>query len=80
MRSNRKLCYASYPDIDVIELRATLVHEHEELGCGRLFNDPQREACYDSFFDFWYHHWPDEVNGKPVHFRTWFESEFWGNL
>ena len=41
--------------------------------------DLQIEAHYDSFFDFWYNHRPS-VNGKPVHFESWFEFFFHGRF
>jgi len=34
----------------------------------------QREAEYDRFFDYWYRHWPDDDNGKPMTFEFWFDT------
>ena len=69
MFSNRKHRYASYHNIDVAKRNAITVREEIVRANGRHYNDLQREAEYDSFFDFWYHHWPDDVT-----FECWFDS------
>jgi hypothetical protein len=73
-RSIRKSRHASYPDIDVAKRNAITVREEIERANGRHYNDLQREAEYDSFFDYWYHHWPDDDNGKPMTFEYWFDN------
>ena len=54
-----------------------------ERAHGRHYNDLQREAEYDFFFDFCYHHWPrdfwhklfpNDIYGTSADFETWFES------
>ena len=84
MRDERNRRYASYPDIDVAERHAITVRKAIERAHGRHYNDLQREAEYDLFFDFWYNHWPrdfwhnlfpDDIYGTSAESETWFESK-----
>jgi hypothetical protein len=74
MFSDRNDRYASRPDFDVAMRNAITVREEIERVNGRHYNNLQREAEYDRFFDCWYHHWPDDDNGKPMNFEFWFDN------
>ena len=73
MQSDREHRYASHPDSNVVERYAILVREHIEHTSGRYYSDLLRKAYYGTFFDLWYHHWLDDVNGTPETFESWFE-------
>jgi hypothetical protein len=74
MRDERKRRYAWRPDFDVAMRNAITVREEFERVNGRHYNNLQREAEYDRFFDCWYHDWPADDNGKSMTFEFWFDT------
>jgi len=74
MRDERKRRYASDPNIDVAERHAITVRKEIERVTRRHYNNLQREAEYDRFFDCWYHNWPADDNGKSMTFEFWFDT------